>query len=415
MKADAVQIADRVYWVGVLDWELRAYHGYTLHGTTYNAYLIFGEDHTALIDNTYPGTSVQMWARIRDACEKEGRPLSIDVVIQNHIELDHSGALSEIHRKFPAAPIYCTEAAVTGIKKHYPALEEAPFTTIKTGQELALGGKTCTFLEAPLLHWPDSMFTFLKEEGILFSNDAFGQHLCVAQRYDADIPEYVLMQAAQKFYANLITPLSQLVLKKLDEVKTLGLLDKIRVIAPSHGQIWTDPAKIINAYTDWATGKAKNKATIVYDTMHYSTQKMAHALAEGLIAGGVDVAVYFLHTDERSEIVKDILDSKLVLFGVPTMHNEPFPSIGDIVCYLRGLRFDKTGQKKLAVTFGSMGWRGGGTKKLADAISACGFEVLQDLEAYYVPSENELVEYFEVGKQLAARIATEARSKTSIV
>lgn len=415
MKADAVQIADRVYWVGVLDWELRAYHGYTLHGTTYNAYLIFGEDHTALIDNTYPGTSAQMWARIRDACEKEGRPLSIDVVIQNHIELDHSGALSEIHRKFPAAPIYCTEAAVTGIKKHYPALEEAPFTTIKTGQELALGGKTCTFLEAPLLHWPDSMFTFLKEEGILFSNDAFGQHLCVAQRYDADIPEYVLMQAAQKFYANLITPLSQLVLKKLDEVKTLGLLDKIRVIAPSHGQIWTDPAKIINAYTDWATGKAKNKATIVYDTMHYSTQKMAHALAEGLIAEGVDVAVYFLHTDERSEIVKDILDSKLVLFGVPTMHNEPFPSIGDIVCYLRGLRFDKTGQKKLAVTFGSMGWRGGGTKKLADAISACGFEVLQDLEAYYVPSENELVEYFEVGKQLAARIATEARSKTSIV
>jgi flavorubredoxin len=415
MKADAVQIADRVYWVGVLDWELRAYHGYTLHGTTYNAYLIFGEDHTALIDNTYPGTSVQMWARIRDACEKEGRPLSIDVVIQNHIELDHSGALSEIHRKFPAAPIYCTEAAVTGIKKHYPALEEAPFTTIKTGQELALGGKTCTFLEAPLLHWPDSMFTFLKEEGILFSNDAFGQHLCVAQRYDADIPEYVLMQAAQKFYANLITPLSQLVLKKLDEVKTLGLLDKIKVIAPSHGQIWTDPAKIINAYTGWATGKAKNKATIVYDTMHYSTQKMAHALAEGLIAEGVDVAVYFLHTDERSEIVKDILDSKLVLFGVPTMHNEPFPSIGDIVCYLRGLRFDKTGQKKLAVTFGSMGWRGGGTKKLADAISACGFEVLQDLEAYYVPSENELVEYFEVGKQLAARIATEARSKTSIV
>jgi flavorubredoxin len=408
MKADAVQIADGVYWVGVLDWDIRVYHGYTLHGTTYNAYLIFGEERTALIDNTYPGTSAQMWARIHDAFEKEGRPLSLDVVIQNHIELDHSGALSEIHRKFPAAPIYCTEAAVKGLEKHYPALEGASFATVKTGDELALGGKTCAFLEAPLLHWPDSMFTFLKEDGILFSNDAFGQHLCSAQRYDSEVSEYVLMQAAQKFYANLITPLSQLVLKKLDEVKTLGLLDKIRVIAPSHGQIWTDPAKIINAYTDWATGKAKNKATIVYDTMHYSTQKMAHALAEGLIAGGVDVAVYFLHTDERSEIVTDILDSKLVLFGVPTMHNEPFPSIGDIVYYLRGLRFDKTGQKKLAVTFGSMGWRGGGTKKLADAISACGFEVLQDLEAYYVPSENELVEYFEVGKQLAARIATDA-------
>ena len=408
MKADAVKIADNVYWVGVLDWDIRAYHGYTLHGTTYNAYLIFGEDRIALIDNAYPGASAQMWARIRDACEKEGRPLSLDVVIQNHIELDHSGALTEIHRKFPTAPIYCTEIAVKGLTKHYPALDGAPFVTIKTGHELALGGKTCLFLEAPLLHWPDSMFTFLKEDGILFSNDAFGQHLCLAQRYDADVPEYVLMQAAQKFYANLITPSSRVLLKKLDEVKTLGLLDKIQMIAPSHGQIWTDPATIINAYADWATGKAKNKATIVYDTMHYSTQKMAHALAEGLIAGGVDVAVYFLHTDERSEIAKDILDSKLVLFGVPTMHNEPFPSIGDIVYYLRGLRFDKTGQKKLAVTFGSMGWRGGGTKKLADAVSACGFEVLQELEAYYVPSENELAEYFEVGKQLAARIATEA-------
>ena len=404
MKADAVKIADHVYWVVVLDWDLRAYHGYTLHGTTYNAYLIFGEDRIALIDNAYPGTSAQMWARIRDACEKERRPLSLDMVIQNHIELDHSGALAEIHRKFPTAPIYCTEIAAKGLKRHYPSLEEVAFTAVKTGHELALGGKTCLFLEAPLLHWPDSMFTFLKDDGILFSNDAFGQHLCFAQRYDADVAEYVLMQAAQKFYANLITPLSPLVLKKMDEVKTLGLLDKIRMIAPSHGQIWTDPAKIINAYTDWATGKAKNKATIVYDTMHYSTQKMAHALAEGLIAGGVDVAVYFLHADERSEIVKDILDSKLVLFGVPTMHNEPFPSIGDLVYYLRGLRFDKTGQKKLAVTFGSMGWRGGGSKKLADAISACGFEVLQDLEANYVPSEKELTEYYETGTQLASRI-----------
>ncbi|MEI7827011.1 MAG: FprA family A-type flavoprotein [Euryarchaeota archaeon] len=404
MKADAVKIADNVYWVGVLDWDIRAYHGYTLHGTTYNAYLIFGEDRIALIDNAYPGTSAQMWARIRDACEKEGRPLSLDVAIQNHIKLDHSGALTEIHRKFPTAPIYCTGVAVKGLKRHYPALEGVPFTTVKTGSELALGGKTCTFLEAPLLHWPDSMFTFLKEDGILFSNDAFGQHLCLAQRYDSDVPEYALMQAAQKFYANLITPSSRLVLKKLDEVKTLGLFDKIRMIAPSHGQIWTDPAKIVSAYTDWATGKAKDKATIVYDTMHYSTQKMAHALAEGLIAGGVDVAVYFLHADERSEIVKDILDSKLVLFGVPTMHNEPFPSIGDLVYYLRGLRFDKTGQKKLAVTFGSMGWRGGGPKKLAEAISACGFEVLQDLEVNYMPSEKELADYYGLGTQLASRL-----------
>jgi flavorubredoxin len=405
MKADAVKIADHVYWVGVLDWDIRNYHGYTLHGTTYNAYLIFGEDRIALIDNTYPGTSAQMWARIRDACEREGRPYSLDIAIQNHIERDHSGALTEIHHKFPAAPIYCTEIAARGLKRHYTGLDSVPFTIVKTGSELRLGGKTCSFIEAPLLHWPDSMFTFLIEDGLLFSNDAFGQHLCVAQRYDADVPEYVLMQAAQKFYANLITPLSALVLKKMDEISKLGLLDRIRLIAPSHGQIWTDPTKILQAYADWATGKAKNKATIVYDTMHYSTQKMAHSLAEGLIAGGVDVAMYFLHSDERSEIVTDILDSKLVLFGVPTMHNEPFPSIGDLVYYLRGLRFDKTGQRKLAVIFGSIGWRGGAVKKLGDALSVCGFEVLEGVEVNYVPSENELVEYFIMGRHLATHIA----------
>jgi flavorubredoxin len=404
MKADAVRIRDGVYWVGVLDWDIRTYHGYTLHGTTYNAYLIFGEDRVALIDNAYPGTSAQMWGRIQDAFEKEGRPLSIDVVVQNHIELDHSGALTEVHKKFPDAPIYITEVGAKGIKKHFAALEEVPFTTVKTGDELALGGKTFVFLEAFLLHWPDSMFTFLKEDGILFSNDAFGQHLCLTQRTDADVPEYVLMEAAQKFFANLITPSARILLKKFDEIKTLGLLDQIRVIAPSHGQIWTDPAKIISAYTDWATGKAKDKATIVYDTMHHSTQKMAHALAEGLIAGGVDVVMYFLHVDERSEVVKDILDSKIVLFGAPTLYSEPFPSLGDLVYYLRGLRFDKTGKKKLAVTFGSMGGLGGSPKKLDEDISACGFEVIQEIEVYFVPTEEELAEYYEVGVQLASRI-----------
>jgi flavorubredoxin len=408
MRADSVKIVDGVYWVGVLDWDIRIYHGYTLHGTTYNAYLIFGEDHIALVDNTYPGTAAQMWARIHDAFEKEGRPFALDVIIENHIERDHSGALVELHRKFPDAPIYCTGVAVKGLKNHYPALELAPFQAVKTGTEVTLGGKTCTFLEAPLLHWPDSMFTFLNEEGVLLSNDAFGQHLCCAQRFDSDIAEYVLMNAAQKFYANLITPLSPLVLKKIDEVKKLGLLEKIRMIAPSHGQIWTNPAKIVEAYTNWATGVARNKATIVYDTMHYSTQKMAHALAEGLIAGGVDVVMYFLHADERSEIVKDILDSKLVLFGAPTMHNEPFPSIGDLVYYLRGLRFDKTGKKKLAITFGSMGWSGGATKKLAEALSACGFEVLEDLQVCYVPSEDALIQYYELGKKLALQMNVES-------
>lgn len=403
MKADAVKIKEGIYWVGVLDWDIRSYHGYTLSGTTYNAYLVFGEDKTVLIDNTYPGTSPQMWGRIKDAFLKEGKELKIDIVIQNHIEKDHSGAITEIIKKFPDAPIYCTQKAMDGLKNHY-SIENANFNVVKTGDQLSIGDKTFAFLESPMLHWPDSMFTLLVEDGILFSNDAFGQHLCLTRRMDNEIPEYVLMGAAKKFYANLLTPLSPLVLKKFKEVEDLALLDKIEIIAPSHGQIWTDPMKIIEAYTEWATGKCKNKVTIVYDTMHGSTQKMAHALAEGIINEGVDVVMYFLHEDERSEIVKDILDSKAVLFGIPTIFNKPYPSIGDLMLYLDGLRFDRTGFKRLALPFGSMGWAGGAVKKLSADLENIGFEIFDSKQVIYVPKNNEMDDLYELGKKLAIRV-----------
>jgi coenzyme F420H2 oxidase len=403
MKADAVKIKDNVYWVGVFDWDLRSYHGYTLNGTTYNAYLIFGEDKTVLIDNTYPGTASQMWGRIEDACNMEEKDFKIDIIIQNHVEKDHSGALQEVHKKFPDAPIYCTQKALDGLKRHY-SLENADFKVIKTGTELDIGNKKLAFLEAPLLHWPDSMFTLLVNEGILFSNDAFGQHLCFRERLDTEIPEFVLIDAARKFYANLLTPLSPLILRKFKEVEDLALLDKIEIIAPSHGQIWTDPMKIIEAYSSWATGKCKDKVTIVYDTMHGSTQKMAHAFAEGVMSEDVDVFMYFLHEDERSEIVKDILDSKAVLFGIPTIFNKPYPSIGDLMYYLEGLRFDRTGSKKLALIFGSYGWAGGGVRKIADELEKSGFEVFDKLEVNYVPEKEEIDKCYELGKNLAIEI-----------
>lgn len=403
MKANAVKIKEGIYWVGVLDWDIRSYHGYTLSGTTYNAYLVFGEDKTVLIDNTYPGTAPQMWGRIEDAFLKEGKELKIDIIIQNHIEKDHSGAITEIIKKFPDAPIYCTQKAMDGLKNHY-SIENANFNVVKTGDQLSIGDKTFAFLESPMLHWPDSMFTLLVEDGILFSNDAFGQHLCLTRRMDSEIPEYVLMGAAKKFYANLLTPLSPLVLKKFKEVEDLALLDKIEIIAPSHGQIWTDPMKIIEAYTGWATGKCKNKVTIIYDTMHGSTQKMAHALAEGIISEEVDVVMYFLHEDERSEIVKDILDSKAVLFGIPTIFNKPYPSIGDLMLYLDGLRFDRTGFKRLALPFGSMGWAGGAVKKLSTDLENIGFEIFDSKQVIYVPKNNEMNDLYELGKKLAIRV-----------
>jgi flavorubredoxin len=401
MKSEAVKIKEGVYWVGFLDWDLRTYHGYTLNGTTYNAYLVFGKEKVALIDNTYHGKSYQMWGRIEDAFQKEGREYKIDVVVQNHVEKDHSGALTEIHHKFPEAPIYCTEVAVEGLKNHYPSLDKADFTIVKTGDVLELGDATLAFLEAPLLHWPDSMFTLLVEEGILFSNDAFGQHICFPQRYDNEIPDYILMDATKKFYANLITPLSKLVLKKFEEVTELGLLEKITMIAPAHGQIWTDPMKVIGAYSEWATGNVKNKVTIVYDTMHGSTQKMAHAVAEGVISEGADVKIYYLHEDERSEIVKDILDSKAVAFGIPTIYDEPFPSVGDIMYYLKGLKFNRTGLNRKAVTFGSMGGKGGAPHILREDLEKCGFDVTDEYEIYYLPTEDELERCFEIGRKLA--------------
>ena len=401
MKAKATKIADRVYWIGVLDWDLRSYHGYTLDGTSYNAYLVFGDEKVALIDNAYPGKTEELMARVDDAFQQEGKTdgeSKVDVIIQNHVEKDHSGVLVDIHRRYPEAPIYCTEIAVKGLKRHYPKISEAEFITVGTGDTLDLGGKTLAFLDAFLLHWPDSMFTLFLEEGILFPNDAFGQHLCYSKRFDHEIPEHILMDATKKFYGNLIVPLSKLVLKKFEEVTELGLLEQIKMIAPSHGQIWTDPMKVIGAYSDWATGKCKDKVTIVYDTMHYSTQKMAHEIAEGVMAEGYEVEMFFLHEDERSEIVKSILDSKAI--GVPTINNEPYPSIGDLMYYLKGLSFERTGIERKAITFGSMGGKGGAPEILAKDLGEYGFDVVDNYEVYYVPDEEENESCFKLGQKL---------------
>lgn len=400
MKAESVKIGEGVYWIGVLDWDLRSYHGYTLNGTTYNAYVVFGEK-VAIIDSAYPGNTDEIIARLEDAFKKENKPINVDIIIQNHIEKDHSGTLVDLHKKFPEAPIYSSKIAVEGLLKHYHSLKGAEFINVGTEKQLELGGKTLAFLDAPLLHWPDSMFTLLVEDGILFPNDAFGQHLCFPQRFDHEIPEHVLMDGTRKFYANLIVPLSKLVLKKFEEVSELGLLDVIKMIAPSHGQIWTDPMKVIGAYSDWATGKCKDKITVIYDTMHYSTKILAHEIAEGAISEGFDVEMYFLHEDERSEIVKSILESKAIALGVPTINDEPFPSVGDLLFYLKGLNFQRTGIKRLAVTFGSMGGRGGSPRILANILNESGFKVIDHDEVLYVPDAEEQARYFELGKKLA--------------
>lgn len=407
MKANAMKITDGVYWVGVLDWDLRDYHGYILDGTTYNCYLVFGEDKVALIDNVYPGTSEQLWGRVRDAFEQEGREFKIDVIVQNHIENDHSGSLIEFIRKFPDVEVYCSNMAVNGLKNYFPSLNDFDFKTVGTGDQLDLGGKTLAFVNAPMLHWPDSMFTMIMEDGILCSNDAFGQHICVSERFDYEIDEVVLMEYAQKFFANLITPSSMMYNNKIKELTDAGLLEQVKIIAPSHGQIWTKPETIIEKYNEWANGVCKDKVTLVYDTMHHSTPKMAQAIAEGLMSEDVEVKMYFIHNDDRSDVVTDILDSKAVCFGAPTMMNNPYPSLGDIVYYLTALNFKATGYTKKAVCFGSKGWGGGATKKLDTDLTAAGFDVIEEVETTNVPHEEVLDQCYEVGKNLAKTIKEE--------
>lgn len=352
----AVEITKGVYWVGAIDWNIRDYHGYTLPGTTYNAYLIVG-DKIALIDSAYPGFDSQILERVRSVVD----PKKIDYLIANHVEKDHSGTLPALTKMLPGVPIYCTENAVKGFGKHYDTAGWN-FKVIKSGETLSLGnGKTLAFLEAPLLHWPDSMFTYLAEEKILFPNDAFGQHIACSQRFDDQLDTDESLKHAQKFFGNLIIPLAPRVLAKLGQVGELGI--EIKMIAPSHGVIWRSYiGDIVGSYVNWCKGVSKNKVTIVYDTMHSSTDLMARAFAEGIMEEGVEVKVCMLKDGKaegthRSNIVPEALDSKAILVGSPTLQNQMYPTVADFLSYLKGLEPGKLAQKKIGFAFGSQAAR----------------------------------------------------------
>ena len=405
MKAKAQKIGDGVYWIGVLDWDLRSYHGYTLDGTTYNAYIVFGEK-VAIIDNAYPGKTEEMMARIEDAFEQEGREMKVDFIVQNHVEKDHSGVLYDLWKKFDA-PIYCSKIAQGGLLRHYPKLEGADFNIVGTGDTLDLGGKTLAFLDAFLLHWPDSMFTMYMEEGILFSNDAFGQHLALSKRYAEDYDLAFILDHSKRFYATLVVLGSMILTRKFDELADLGILEQVKMIAPCHGQIWKNPGPIVEAYQNWASGVCKDKITVIYDTMHHSTQKMAHAIAEGIMSEDVECVLYFMGENTPDEIVHDVLESKAIALGAPTMMNKPYPRIGSILYWLDCLNFKGTGSFKKALVFSSKGWAGGAVKKLTAELETAGFDVCDTYEATFVPDDDILDDCFEKGKDLAKLVKEE--------
>ena len=405
MKAKATKIANGVYWVGALHWNGRTFHGYSIPGTTYNVYLVFGKDKNVLIDNVYGGFVNQLDARIEDAFAQEGKEVKIDVFVQNHSEMDHSTHLRETIEKYnPEAEIYASPNCAKFLEQQFHNFSDLEINTVQTGDELDIGGRTLAFVSAPMLHWPDSMFTFLVEDGILFSNDAFGQHICRPYRFDEDYPIDIVKREAQKYYANLVTLGSPMLRMKLDELTKNGIVEQIKMIAPCHGQIWKNPEIIIDLYAKWGSGVCKDKITVIYDTMHHSTEKLAYQIAEGIISEGVDVVMYFMQDDGPDDVITDILDSKAIALGAPTMMNKPFPRIGNMMYWLDCVNFKGTTSEKNALIFSSKGWGGGAIGKLQSDLESAGFNVTDTLDALFVPDEDVLKEAFDKGAELARSI-----------
>lgn len=392
------RICERVTWVGKVDWELRTFHGEeysTFAGSTYNSYLIRDEK-TVLIDTVWAPYAKEFVDNLRDEVDLK----AIDAVVIQHGEIDHSGALPELMREIPDTPIYCTKNGIKSLKGHYHA--DWNFVPIKTGDTLDLGATKLIFVEAPMLHWPDTMFSYLTGEDILFSNDAFGQHFATESLFNDTVDQCELYAQAIKYYANILTPFSRLVRKKIDEVLALNL--PVSMICTSHGVIWRrDPLQIVHKYMEWAGDYQENQITIVYDTMWNGTRRLAEAIAAGIQMVDEDVKIRVCHAgkEDKNDIVTEIFKSKAVLVGSPTINNRFLSSIGALLEMVKGLKF----QNKKAAAFGCYGWSGEGVKLISEELTACGFEVVHDgYRAAWMPDEDALKEAQGFGKEFVQRL-----------
>ena len=387
-----IQLKEGVYWVGVIDWNIRNFHGYITHrGTTYNAYLIVDEK-IALIDTVKAPFFSEMMRRIKEIVD----PKKIDYLVANHAEPDHSGSILRFREEVPDAEVIASELGVRNLKEYYGA--DLEITSIKDSPVLNLGSKTLNFTAIPMVHWPDSMATYIPEDRLLIPNDAFGQHLASSKRFDDEVDEAVLMQEATTYYANIVMPLWMSVGRAF---KSLEGLD-IDMIAPSHGIIWRSKVELIlNAYQRWVAGDSEEKVVIVYDTMWGSTGMVAGALAEGISSEGVNVKVHNLANTPNSDVIADILEAKAVLVGSPTLNNGLFPSVASFLAYMKGLK----PKNKVGAVFGSYGW-GGGAKRAVDAeMKAAGIELMEgDLDFKFRPTREELDKAINFGKKIARNI-----------
>ncbi|MDD5477444.1 MAG: flavodoxin domain-containing protein [Candidatus Omnitrophica bacterium] len=389
----ALKILPGIYSVGVVDWNVRNFHGHTYttrRGSTYNAYLIIDEK-IALIDTVYTPFSEELINNIKEVIPLE----KIDYIIANHVEVDHSGALPAIMPLCPKAKIFGTAKCKEGLYRHY--YQNWNFQTVKTGDKLELGKRTLNFIEAPMIHWPDSMFTYCPLDSLLMPNDAFGQHFATAERFDDQVDQCALMEEAEEYYANILWPLSSVISRKIQEIQKLNL--PIKMIAPSHGIIWRkDPAKIINAYRSWSAGDTKNKAVIVYETMWGATDKMAKQIAQGIASQGIEVKLYNIAETDRTEVITQMLSAKGFLFGSSTHDNDMLPNIAAFLEIVKGLK----PKGRQVSFFGSYGWAGGAVGEMRELLKDSGADfTIPGIAFKYIPDQTELGGCFEFGSKFA--------------
>jgi flavorubredoxin len=393
-----IPVKNNVSWVGKIDWELRKFHGNELsthRGSTYNSYLI-KEEKVALIDTVWGPFAKEFVRNLSTEIDLK----KIDYVIANHGETDHSGALPELMRQIPDTPIYCTANGVKSLKGQYH--EDWDFKVVKTGDRLSLGKKELIFIEAPMLHWPDSMFSYLTGDNILFSNDAFGQHLASESMFNDTVNQSELMYEALKYYANILTPFSAFAEKKINEVLSLNL--PIDIICTSHGVMWRDnPKQIIETYLKWANKYKENQITILYDTMWNGTRVMAEQIAKGIVQADKTVTVKIINIgrSDKNDAITEIFKSKAILVGSPTINKGILTAIASLLDEIRGLGF----KEKKAAAFGCYGWSGESVHLINDHLKAAGFIVVDDgLKLLWNPDETGRKSCFEYGKNLAKKL-----------
>ncbi len=389
-----IEIADGIYSVGIRDWDMRDFHGYsTYEGTTYNAFLVLGEKNV-LIDTVKEKFGNELLSNISRIID----PKKIDAVISNHAELDHSGSIPKImHKIGMEKPLYCSKMGAKNLKNHLN--EEFNFQIVKTGDELKMGNRTFSFIETKMLHWPDSMFTYLVDEAILFSSDAFGQHYAGDMFFDDEIGDEIIPHA-RKYYANILLHFSPLVQVLLKNVAKMNL--KIDMICPDHGIIWREnPSKIIEAYDKWSRQEPENKVVVIFDSMWDSTSKMARSITSGIESEDVNVRLMNTRKWHRSDILTEIIDAGAIAVGSPTLNNNIFPVIADVMTYIKGLR----PQNKVVAAFGSYGWSGEAVKILNKEFKEMKLDIIDEgVKVQFVPDEDDLNRCFDLGVKLAKEL-----------